>query len=148
MVSGQARDILLQVGIKRDPCSHRPVEGSGGNSKASRLPDSWPTPRVALVERKEARALEAYLNESLQLPALTALIEELGSQKKDLVKALKKAKEEVSVHHEEISRGQRIARFCRLTLRGLGNLDEEGRQRLLRSLIDEIKEIKVDGPRA
>jgi len=132
------------LGILRDPSllsqkleRHADELATGGidlSSEVTRLERS-----LALVERKEARALEAYLNESLQLPALTALIEELGSQKKDLVKALQKAKEEVSVHHEEISRGQRIARFCRLALRGLGNLDKEGRQRLLRSLIDEIK---------
>ena len=135
------------LGILRDPSllsqkleRHADELATGGidlSSEVTRLEQS-----LSLVERKEARALEAYLNESLQLPALTALIEELGSQKKDLVKALQKAKEEVSVHHEEISRGQRIARFCRLALRGLGNLDEERRQRLLRSLIDEIK---VDG---
>src|ERR1019366_5671675 len=49
------RDIVLQVRPKRDACSYRPVEGSGGNSKASTLPDAGPVPRRVSAIRSGTR---------------------------------------------------------------------------------------------
>jgi site-specific DNA recombinase len=104
---------------------------------------------LAEVERQEARALEAYLQESLQLPLLKSKLEELTSRKSALAGALAKAKEEEGAYKSEVSKERQIADFCRLALRGIGNLKNEGRQRLLRSVIDEIrvtgKEVEIRG---
>jgi len=51
IVFGQAADILLHVGPKQHLCSYWPVEGTGGNSTASRLPDSSPARQRVSVAR-------------------------------------------------------------------------------------------------
>ena len=51
MVLGRAGSILLQVGAMRVPGSYRVAEGSGGNSKASRLLDSLLAPQRVSAAR-------------------------------------------------------------------------------------------------
>jgi site-specific DNA recombinase len=97
--------------------------------------------RRALTEldRQEGRLLDAYVDETLQVPALRERLAELGRQRAGLGERLAAAEARVADHTADEARRGAIAAFCRQALRGIGALTLEGRQRLLRALVDEIR---------
>ncbi len=96
------------------------------------------------VEREEARLLDAYVHEELQVPALKARLTEVSTRKAALVADLARTHAEMASHAAVAARQDGIQAFCRLALRGITRLAPEGRQRLLQALIDEVL-LREDG---
>lgn len=93
---------------------------------------------LADVQRQEARALDAYLDEGIQLPVLKAKIEDLRARKVSLTEELERAKRHLATNVGKDQRDKAIRRYCRLASRGIEKLNAEARQRLLRAIIDDI----------
>jgi len=90
------------------------------------------------LDRQERRLLDLYLQESLSLPSVRERLEEIGRRKAGVEEQITTAQRHLVSQDAEKARQEGIRQFCRLALRGLENLDLEGRQRLLRALIDEV----------
>ena len=142
------------VGILKDPAllfeklirHHRALEAEAVDvqSEVAYLEQS-----LREIERQEARALEAYLDEALRLPLLKTKLEDLAERKATISRDLERARERLATHRVQEGREQAIRRYCRLALRGIGELDPEARRRLLRAVIDEIllngRELEIRG---
>jgi site-specific DNA recombinase len=94
--------------------------------------------QLADVQRQEQRLLDLYLDERLEVPGLRDRLEELARRRKGVQERLAQAQERALVAEAQEAHQTAVARFCALALRGLGKLTVDGRQRLLRALVDEI----------
>jgi site-specific DNA recombinase len=95
--------------------------------------------QLADVQRQEQRALDLYLADGrLEVPGLRDRLEELARRRKGVQERLAQAQQRALVAEAQEAHQTAVARFCALALRGLGKLTPDGRQRLLRALIDEI----------
>jgi site-specific DNA recombinase len=94
--------------------------------------------QIGDMQRQEQRLLDLYLAERLEVPGLRERLAELGRRRQGLAERLAEAEQRAAVAEAEEARQDTIARFCARALRGLRKLTVEGRQRLLRALIDEI----------
>jgi len=90
------------------------------------------------LERREARLLDLYLEEGLQVPALKERLADLREQKTGLKDRIARARAQLDAHEAEVGRQEAIKRFCEQVLRGLDQLAPEGRQRLLQTLLDSV----------
>jgi len=93
---------------------------------------------LAKVERQEARLLDAYVDEQLQVPALKARLADVAGRKAGLAAQVARAQAKIASDAAEAAHKESVVHFCRLALRGLDKLAPEGRQRLLQALIDEV----------
>jgi site-specific DNA recombinase len=94
--------------------------------------------QVRDLERQEQRLLDLYLAEGLAVASVRERLEEFARRRKGLEERLGQAKAMATKSAAEESRQGSIRRYCAQALRGLEKLDPDGRQRLLRALIDEI----------
>jgi site-specific DNA recombinase len=90
------------------------------------------------LARQERRLLDLYLQESLPLPGVRERLEGIGRRKAGLEEQITTAQRHLVSQDAEKARQDGIRRFCRLALRGLDTLTLEGRQHLLRALIDQV----------
>jgi hypothetical protein len=96
------------------------------------------TRQLAEVERREARLLDLYLEDDLQVPALRPRLEGLRTEKAGLTERLAKAQARIASQAAAGARQDAIEAFCRKARRGLGRLSPEGRRRLLGALVDQV----------
>lgn len=94
---------------------------------------------LAEAERQEHRLLDLYLDETLRTDALRGRLEELARRREGLRERLARAEAETAAHGAAESRQEAITHWCAQARRGLGRLDDKGRQRLLATLVDEIR---------
>lgn len=89
-------------------------------------------------ERQGERLLDLYLDGGIPKGLLQKRLEGFESQKAELSARLAQARQRAASHAAEAAHRDAVARYCRLALRGLERLTAEGRQRLLRALVDAI----------
>jgi site-specific DNA recombinase len=93
---------------------------------------------LADLARQEARLVDAYVVERLDVPALRARLEAIGQQKAALTARLAAARQQAGTQEATEARQDTVRRACRAALRGIDRLTPEGRQRLLRALLDVV----------
>jgi site-specific DNA recombinase len=123
------------------PCGPREVEvRSEGEHLARQLTD---------LERQAQRLLDLYLEEQLAVPSLKSRLAELATRKTNVEERLAATRRVADLQHAQQAHQDAIRAFCAQALRGLAKLTPEGRQRLLRALVDEIvlrgTEIEIHG---
>ncbi len=95
--------------------------------------------QVAEADRQEQKLLDLFLDERLDSPAVRGWLADVRRRKVGLEERLTHARAHAATQQAEDARQDAIRRFCRLgPLRGLDQLNPEGRQRLLRALLDQI----------
>lgn len=94
--------------------------------------------QLAEADRQEARLLDLYVTEGLEISGLRSRLEDLRQRKVGLEEKIGQARQRRAFHEAEDARSEAIRRFCTQALRGLRNLVPEGRQQLLRTLIDRV----------
>jgi hypothetical protein len=94
---------------------------------------------LAEVDRQEHRLLDLYLDEALRTDALRGRVEELACRREGLRERLAHSEAQATAHGAMEARQDAITRWCAQARRGVGRLDDKGRQRLLATLVDEIR---------
>lgn len=90
------------------------------------------------LERQEQRLLDLYLAEGLAVASVRERLAEFNRRRAGLKERLAHAETLAVASAAEEGRQVAIRRYCSQALRGLEKLDPDGRQRLLRALIDEV----------
>jgi len=96
------------------------------------------TKQLAEMERREARLLDLYLEDDLQVPALKARLEDLRRAKTGIGERLARTQAQITSQEAAGARQDAIRVFCRQARRGLARLTPEGRRRLLGALLDQV----------
>jgi hypothetical protein len=124
------------------------------------LPRTSPTPNTDKT-RTEADSpdhgklvfsmVEMYLEQQIAVPRLKTRLAELATRKASVEERLAAAWRTAGLQQAQEAHQEAIKRFCAIAapLRGFAKLTPEGRQRLLRALVDEIvlsgTEIEIRG---
>lgn len=93
---------------------------------------------LAEVTRQEARLLDAYLDEALQVPVLRERLSGLGVRRAALHARLAEAERRAKAEQAAEGRAASLRAWCAEALRGLEALDLAGRRRLLLVLVDMV----------
>ena len=96
------------------------------------------TSQIAEADRQEGKLLDLYLDGGLDSPVLRARIQEVRDRRQSLEARLAVVQRQISSQEAEAARQETIRRLCRQVLAGLSKLTPEGRQQLLRQLVNEI----------
>jgi site-specific DNA recombinase len=95
--------------------------------------------KLRRVEQKEARLLELYVEDGVQADKVASLLQQLAKERAGLSAELQQAEAKATAHGALSTRQDAIERICAQARRGLGRLDDNGRQKLLGTLVDEIR---------
>jgi hypothetical protein len=95
--------------------------------------------QLAEVTRQEGKLLDLYLQDDLLVPQLRERLDEYGRRRAGLEERLARAGQVASSQAAERGQADALRRLCRRALRGLATLSPEGRQQLLRALVDEVR---------
>src|SRR2546425_1445604 len=90
------------------------------------------------VARHEQRILDLFLDESLRTEAVRDRLERLGRRRAALREQLERAEQLASRHGAQEVQHDAIERQCAQVLHGIDRLTLEGRQTLLRTLVDQV----------
>jgi site-specific DNA recombinase len=94
--------------------------------------------RLTRVERQLKRLLDAYLDEQLSKGLFDEKRRDLEAQKATLTEKLTAAEATAATGTAQARQREAVLLQCKLALRGLERLDDQGRQRLLRLLVTQV----------
>lgn len=94
--------------------------------------------QLAGLHRQEQKLLDLYLDESLRTEALRERLQALATARWALQERLSLVQRQAAQQGAAEAHQEAVLRFCATARRGLSRLNRESRQRLLRTLIDEI----------
>lgn len=90
------------------------------------------------IERQEMRVLDAYAVEGISLEVFDRKAKELAARKKAALDNLNRYRRQLGAAVDPVGQEQRLRQTFRQMVRGLSHLGDEGRQQLLRALLDRV----------
>lgn len=94
---------------------------------------------LATLDGKERRALEVYLEEGIDKPALLAQVRGIVREREGVRAELARAEAQVVAQGAVGGHEAAIARWCATAARGMDRLDVGGRQKLLGLVVDQVR---------
>jgi site-specific DNA recombinase len=105
--------------------------------------------QLAETAKQEQRILDLFLDDRLRTDAVRGRLEHLGRRRATVGEQLARAEALVASRDAVEAQQDAIARQCAQVLRGIDRLTLEGRQTLLRSLVDQVvirgRELEIHG---
>ena len=90
------------------------------------------------VSNQEDRVADAYLNEAFDLARVKLEMDDLRSRRAVLAQRLKDLDDREQVQIDSRAAMAQLERFCERVTAGLGNLDFDGRQKLMRLVVERV----------